>query len=57
MKTYDDEVLEPQSRFTSSYDAERHTVYDDADPFGHEEGHQVCSAFALTGISLKLNRC
>jgi len=41
MKEYIDPALEPRSRFTNSYDAERSDVYDDVDPFGREENHQV----------------
>jgi hypothetical protein len=40
MKEYHDPALE-HSHFSSSYDAERSNVYDDVDPFGREEGHQV----------------
>jgi hypothetical protein len=41
MKEYNDPALEPGSRFTGSYDAETSDVYDDVDPFGQEDGHQV----------------
>jgi hypothetical protein len=41
MKEYIDPTAESHSRFANAYDAERSDMYDDADPFGREENHQV----------------